>query len=391
MQEIRHAERSENRQSLPFSGTASTLPAASGKEDSKKFLAAGEPWLNGWPSKGLSAAQAIAALLLGCRKPIEGGCSFAACPRCQEILASRLRPVVQSGKKLEMVISAFPYKIPNPRKTASDLPDMSERQALLCLARHCHDIGEVYSPGASLVIGSDGLPFCHVDATWSGLMEGQIRRYVEELRGMAAEVGAEGLICVVALDDFFGGFGDAEKMRRELEARHATLGREQVYERFKDSKMYKGIKKSFCEDLADAPMMQEKIADGSLSKKGLRRLASDLAVETIYYSLAWRQFLSGQFPGALRLSIHPECLHTTPPGQEKLGVSFGENNKVWFADKVFEVAEDETIDISPWQSVWVEDERTGQGCRMKRWVAEKIGGRLVTVNGRPSHFVMDAP
>ncbi len=334
-------------------------------------------------SPGDYEAHTVAAVLLRHRKPSRGGCDSPDCPHCREVLVRRLLPVLERREKLEMVISAFPYKIPNPRKTVSDLPDMAERRAILALDRLCSDIGELYLPGACVVIGSDGLPFAHVDAEWSDLTEAQIGKYVAELRVVITEVGASDTIRVVSLDEFYFDFGDAAAMRRDLEAGYSTTSREQVYERFKDTDMYRGIKKAFCEDLADSPRMA---AGSPLTGKAIKRKASELAVETVYFSMAWRQFLSARFPDALRLSIHPECLHATPAGQEKLGVRFGENPSVWFADKVFDL--DETIDISPWQSVWVEDVQTGDGCRMKRWVAEKIGARLVSVGGRPSHFVM---
>lgn len=328
----------------------------------------------------------IAKVMLNYRKPLSHGCSQTDCPICLEILASRLRPLVCAEKPVRMVISAFPYKIPNERKTVSEMPDRSEYHALLSMANLCREIGEVYAPGANVVIGSDGLPFHHVDASFTSLSESQICSYVNALKTMIEQMGATQLIKIVSLDDYFD--GSTDEMRQKLEARHATVSRDRVYQEYKDAAIYRGIKKAFSEDLADAKIIQAALAAGTLSNKGVKKLAGEHAIETIYFSMAWRNFLTRQFPGAIRLSIHPQCLHTTPFGEEKLGLRFGETPSVWFTQRVVEL--NETTDISPWQSVWVEDSITKEGCRMKRWVAEAIGARLEIVDGHPSHFVIES-
>ncbi|HKM53694.1 MAG TPA: L-tyrosine/L-tryptophan isonitrile synthase family protein [Isosphaeraceae bacterium] len=333
-------------------------------------------------------ATSLAQILLRARKPAKSGCSDAGCPTCEAILRRRLLPIIEAGKPVEMVISAFPYKIPNPRKTLGTLPDESERVALKALAGLCRMMTNQYSPGTRVVIGSDGLPFSHVDAAWSDLEDDQIREYVRGLRGIIREIGASDVLRVTSLDDFMAGEGGAAEMRARLEREYAEIPREAVHERFKDTPMYAGIKRAFTEDLADSPRIGGLVESGRMGKKALRRMAGELAVETIYYSMAWRNLLSANYPDAIRLSIHPECLHLTPYGKEKLGVRFEKSLGFWIADRVREIAEDETTDISPWQSAWVEDRATGQGCRMKRWVAERIGAELVVVHGRPSHFVI---
>jgi pyoverdine/dityrosine biosynthesis protein Dit1 len=326
----------------------------------------------------------IAGVLLRHRKPLLRGCSLKDCETCENILAVRFKPFVEENSSIPMVISAFPYKIPNETKTVSNLPDASEYHALASMAKLCREISMIYPPGAHIVIGSDGLPFHHLDASYSELSVSQVRSYVAALKEMVSRLGAADLIKVVSMDDYF--VGDPEHMRQELEKKYAPKSRDQVYEEFKNSPMYAGIKKAFSEDLLDAASIQKKLAACTLSKKAVKKQAGELAVETVFYSIAWRNFLSAQFPNAIRLSIHPECLHITPFGAEKFGIGFGETPSVWFAQKVLEL--NETTDISPWQSVWVEDSVSKDGCRMKRWVAEAIGARLQIVNGQPSHFVI---
>jgi pyoverdine/dityrosine biosynthesis protein Dit1 len=67
---------------------------------------------------------------------------------------------VVAGKPVKMCLPAFPFKSANKvYKVFGYLPDKAEELALERLNSMCARIGEVYSPGASLTIVSDGLVY----------------------------------------------------------------------------------------------------------------------------------------------------------------------------------------------------------------------------------------
>lgn len=67
---------------------------------------------------------------------------------------------VLSGQPVEMCLPAFPFKSANKvYKVFGTLPDKAEELALERLNTMCVRIGEVYAPGAKILIISDGLVY----------------------------------------------------------------------------------------------------------------------------------------------------------------------------------------------------------------------------------------
>jgi len=67
---------------------------------------------------------------------------------------------IKNNQVLRMAIPAFPFKSANKIvKVLGTLPDKAEETALSYLNRMCDLINEVYSPGAKLLIISDGLVY----------------------------------------------------------------------------------------------------------------------------------------------------------------------------------------------------------------------------------------
>lgn len=69
---------------------------------------------------------------------------------------------IEHGKPIRMVLPAFPAKSPSRDKTLSHLPDHGEELALRNLNELCKRIGQIYEPGARIVICSDGRVFADV-------------------------------------------------------------------------------------------------------------------------------------------------------------------------------------------------------------------------------------
>ncbi len=85
----------------------------------------------------------------------------------------------------------------------------------------------------------------------------------------------------------------------------------------------------------------------------------------IQRSKAWGTLIADRRPRSVRLSIHPQ-----PVGSAKFGIRLLESASVW---------------TTPWHSCVVRHP-DGTWELMPRHAAEEVG-RLVTRNGRPSHFV----
>jgi len=67
---------------------------------------------------------------------------------------------VLKNETVRMVLPAFPFKSPNRKdKVLGNLPDLGEELALMHLNGLCESIAEVYEPGATVVIASDGLVY----------------------------------------------------------------------------------------------------------------------------------------------------------------------------------------------------------------------------------------
>lgn len=67
---------------------------------------------------------------------------------------------VAAGEAILMCLPAFPFKSPNnSTKVLGRLPDKAEEFALAHLNGLCAAIGDIYEPGARLMIVSDGLVY----------------------------------------------------------------------------------------------------------------------------------------------------------------------------------------------------------------------------------------
>lgn len=118
--------------------------------------------------------------------------------RGRRCLAARVRPFVEAGRPVELVLPGFAHKNGNRDKTLGDLPDLAEVSALDHLEAFCTAIDAVYVPlghamGCRLTLVSDG-------RVWAGLVGVEAEtagRYGVELRRMAA---ARRHLRVVGLD-----------------------------------------------------------------------------------------------------------------------------------------------------------------------------------------------
>ncbi|RAJ69092.1 2-isocyano-3-(4-hydroxyphenyl)propanoate synthase [Streptomyces sp. Amel2xB2] len=338
------------------SGTASTAVSGTGAGT------AAAP-----PSGAAERARQIAGLLLERRRGtgsgrtgrLPGRCEELPCPRCLAAQAAPIESFVREGRPVRLALPAFPGKSPNRAKVLGRLPDLAEESALRFLDDLAGRIRRIHPPGAELVICSDGRVFS--DAV--GIPDDDITAYHRELRTMVASL-PQGAVSLFTLEDVpeFAGLRH-EEMRARLTERHA-VPLEELRERVRRGEelhLYRAITRFLFED-GNTPAYKG-------SRAALQRDARSRAYVVIQRSKAWGDFLAGRFPGAVRLSIHPQ-----PCASEKFGIRLGEATGSW---------------LTPWHGVAVDV--GGRLVLMKRTQAESLGGELVERDGRPSHFVLRGP
>lgn len=268
---------------------------------------------------------------------------------------------IERAAPLHLVIPAFPVKSPSLRKVIGTLPDLGERLALAFLNALCERLRLIYPPGARLTICSDGHVFGPVlsvtDATIDGYQCG-IERMIHELGGACLETFALSQCDELPVAED----GCYEAPREALIARYGVpleIVRERLLATEEGVRQFTGVLRFMLED--------RQALDAGRSRSAARRLARDAAYAVLQRSWAWGELLATRFPDALRLSIHPQ-----PPASIKFGIHMLPTCNDW---------------ITPWHGVVATDGERFE--LMKRHHAEALDGRLVCVDGQPSHFVVD--
>jgi len=270
---------------------------------------------------------------------------------------AQIERFVRLGQPLLLTLPSFPCKSPNLRKVLGRLPDYGELLALRSLQRLCADIGTVYQPGARLLICSDG----HVFADLIRVPDEHVTEYTAALRRMIATEGLD-RIDLYTLDDVYGDLGYDEKRELLSETYGQSLEslRSEVKADERSLALYRGITRFMVED-GMGPTFTG-------TRSALLRDSRKRAYGVIQRSRAWSTLIDRQIEDSVRLSIHPQACETV-----KFGIRLLDIGDSW---------------LTPWHAVAVQaGERV---VLMKRHAAEEIG-RVVTVDGRPSHFVAADP
>jgi pyoverdine/dityrosine biosynthesis protein Dit1 len=282
------------------------------------------------------------------------GCKQTPCERCTAVHLPRVASFLARGEPLLFVLPGFPGKSPNRLKVLDCVPDKAEWLVLGFLQSLCDRIAEAYAPGARIVLCSDGRVFSDV----LGIPDADITRYQLGLQRMLQERGARSL-SLFNLAHELGAGTDFEAMRQRLMEGYGEpleVLRAAVRRGGEAASLHRGLARTLFED-----------ALGSENREGLaalRKRSRERAYGVLQRSKAWGALVATRFPGALRLSIHPQAC-----GSGKLGLGFPGTADPW---------------LTPWHGVAVEV--TGRFILMPRHEAERRGCTLVHSEGRPSHF-----
>ncbi|MGW1051426.1 L-tyrosine/L-tryptophan isonitrile synthase family protein [Streptomyces sp. NPDC002521] len=263
----------------------------------------------------------------------------------------RIADFVRRGAPVVFTLPGFPCKSPNPAKVLGHLPDQGERLSLGFLHRLCTDIERIHPPGARIVICSDG----HVFGDVIQVPDPHIDAYADELRGLITGLGLTRL-SAFDLRDVLGDL-PYDRKRAHIHRQYAPSVealRAEVHTDDQTRALYRGVTRFLVEDTADFPG----------TRSALQRACRQRAYGVLQRSRAWGALIAEHHPAAVRLSIHPQ-----PIGAAKFGIRLLDAPDAW---------------TTPWHSAALH-RADGTWTLMPRTRAARLG-RLVTVDGRPSHF-----
>lgn len=293
----------------------------------------------------------------------QGLCAKTPCPHCAAPHLEKIISDITQNQPITFVLPAFPGKSPNPAKVLGTLPDMAERCALEFLQHLCDRIRHLYSPGAKIILCSDGRVFS--DAV--GMRDQDVTAYQDEISKLINGLGLNSL-STFSLEELYAGLS-FEQMRSHMMHQYG-----EPLENFKTSvrkgiefdsenadkeshRLYCGITRFLFEDAL--------FPSQTKSRTALQKESRIRAYTVIQRSKAWSELVETKFPEAVRLSIHPQSC-----GAKKLSIRLLEPDN-W---------------QTPWHGVAVHVD--GRYVLVKRSQAEALGARLVTRFGRPSHYVL---
>tara|TARA_Y100000768_G_scaffold388408_1_gene384139 strand:+ start:13905 stop:14885 length:981 start_codon:yes stop_codon:yes gene_type:complete len=281
------------------------------------------------------------------------------CHHCQVPHLDKVYESVRKNHPIEFVLPAFPGKSPNLNKVLGHLPDLAEEQSLIFLNSLCETIQEIYTPGAKIIICSDGRVFSDV----VGMKEDHVTEYQMSIDSLITELKLSHLstfhLDEIAPGESFEAIREAlvlthgrsiEQIRSDVKRGQAESAHSEIH------RMYCGLVKFLVEDQLHPEI--------KISKSQIQKQSRKKAYHMIQRSNAWTNLIEELFPSAVRLSIHPQAC-----GSKKLGIQLL-GKETW---------------MTPWHGVAVKID--GKLRLMKRWQAEELGANLVRDrNGKARYF-----
>ena len=206
-----------------------------------------------------------------------------------------MRKFVEKEETIEFVLPAFPFKSPSHHKVLGTLPDFGEYYSLFVLNSLCQSIQDIYAPGATMTLASDGSVYHDI----VGVSQDDFIAYDEEVRRIGKEFSHLRFVCIrdMMTDEQFAmwsrdkeEFFQAHLEGYDLESDLAT--NENLLQ------VYRGYLLFMKDDL------QTQIEKMDLSSKKQRKFLSTVAKQLLRRGQVYSELLSNTFPQCIRLSIH---------------------------------------------------------------------------------------
>src|SRR3989344_260372 len=192
----------------------------------------------------------------------------------KEIFCKQIDYFVKRHKPIQIVIPSFPFKLPNPLRNNSVDVGISEIAAITQLAGITDAMGKVYTPGAEIIIASDGILY----ADLLGVGKTRARFYRSGLKTIVKSLDAP--ITIVDI---------VEELVPQLDANWEVCYARQEFDYFFD------------------------VAYGENTSNDPRREVIDQSIEdftvgymTLNYTLRELNVLETFFPNSLRGTVHPK-------------------------------------------------------------------------------------
>jgi pyoverdine/dityrosine biosynthesis protein Dit1/AcrR family transcriptional regulator len=337
---------------LSLSGRLAWLPGAGSTFE--RFDEVAAPLVEPSPDPAqVSLSRKILERLFRHRRLHATLCAERPCEQCLALHLPKVLRFTSANEPVHFLLPAFPAKSPNPKKVLGRLPDMAEELGLRFLDQVCDEIRQLYSPGARITICSDGRVFSDL----VGVTDQDVTDYSLEMEKLRQRVGTTSLDWF-RMEDLFE-TSEHSVMRDQLVHHYAeplAAIRQRVNDHEQHRLLFNGIQRFLFEDRV--------AVDTGKSRTRVRNECKENTYLVMQRSDAWGRLLSDCFPGALRLSIHPQSPHA-----EKIGIRLGAASDAW---------------ITPWHGVAVE--RAGEFQLMRLSEAQELGARVVNRFGRPSHL-----
>lgn len=220
-------------------------------------------------------------------------------------LTSALEPLV-------FILPAFPAKSASPEKTSGAHADLGEVLALNNLNKICIEINKIYSPGAKVVICSDGRVFNDLVM----VSDENLQKYKYDLFRICEEFNLKNIFFFDLDDCYQGSFITMRLSLVEDYGKTVEDIRNEVKCDLSTQSMFNGLHRFLKDDIS--------VLKNDLSKNQQNKLSKDLAYKVILRSRSWDHMLAKKFPNTLRLSIHPY-----PITHPKFGVKLVASSDKW--------------------------------------------------------------
>lgn len=227
-------------------------------------------------------------------------------------LMQQIKNLMQDLKPLVFLLPAFPAKSPSPAKTAGVMPDLGEVVALKRLNDVCEKITSLYSPGARILICSDGRVFSDV----VNVSDEVIDLYSQGIQDILQEFKLTHL-SLFSMDDLYPEL-DGPSLRERLLWQFAK-SLEEVRHLVRHDDIFNGLFNGI-----HRFMVEDQKGLTTKSKNQVSKEAKVSTYELLRRSDAWSALLTHYFKDALRFSIHPY-----PLSHEKFGVKLIETSSNW--------------------------------------------------------------
>lgn len=209
----------------------------------------------------------------------------------KSILADKIDSFVRNHKTIDFVMLGFPFKSTNDRdKVLGKIPDLAEKLTLDNIARFNNKIKEVYAPGVTLSMASDGYVFNDI----LGASDDTVQRYAE----MSMDMTGDAPMRWYSLQDFYSGNSLVSKRERVMSQFGITPEKMQELILLSPdvNYLYRGMIR----------FMQEEVANrGFVSGNQLQKAAKLLTREMMLRNEAWSNLTREEFKSHIRLSMHP--------------------------------------------------------------------------------------